>query len=180
MPTMTLVERHEFRRSHKNFKELDRLCFLSKNLYNSALYQLRQTFFAGKIISYKSLASMFASMNQADFRALPAKVSQHVLKQAVQSFKSFFALLKLKKAGKYDEPVRLPGYMEKLKGRNVLTYTNQAISTKKRPGCVNLSGTNIFVRTKVKDIFIYMICNYIEKMRMLFLSLCFKEHAHNL
>ena len=42
---MILVERHIIKKSNPLFNELDNLCFLSKNLYNSALYEIRQYFF---------------------------------------------------------------------------------------------------------------------------------------
>jgi len=42
---------------------------------------------------------------------------------------SFFELLKLKNSGKYTKNVSLPYYKEKL-GRNLLIFTNQAISKK--------------------------------------------------
>jgi hypothetical protein len=35
---MRLVERHIIKRSHLGFKEVDRIAFLAKNLFNSALY----------------------------------------------------------------------------------------------------------------------------------------------
>jgi len=42
---------------------------------------------------------------------------------------SFFKLLKLKNSGKYERNISLPYYKEKL-GRNLLIFTNQAISKK--------------------------------------------------
>ena len=45
---ITLVEKHIIRESSLHYKELDRLCFLSKNLYNSTLYSIRQHYFSTK------------------------------------------------------------------------------------------------------------------------------------
>jgi hypothetical protein len=42
---------------------------------------------------------------------------------------SVFKLLKLKNSGKYEKPISLPYYKEKT-GRNLLIFTNQAISKK--------------------------------------------------
>ena len=40
-----------------NFAQLDELCFLSKNLYNVALYHIRQYYKeTGKYLSYNKLA----------------------------------------------------------------------------------------------------------------------------
>jgi hypothetical protein len=52
-------------------------------------------------------------------------------------------LLKKKKQGKYDKPVKLPKYKDKLKGRNVLTFTNQAISRKDLKNGIISFGNNI-------------------------------------
>ena len=45
---MILAERHIIKQNNKHYKELDNLCFLSKNLYNSALYSIRQYYFQNK------------------------------------------------------------------------------------------------------------------------------------
>lgn len=42
---MILVERHIIKKSNSLYKELDMLCRLSKNLYNIALYIVRQYYF---------------------------------------------------------------------------------------------------------------------------------------
>ena len=47
-----LVEKQIIKPSHSYYKELDHLCFLSKNLYNVALYEIRQHYFETK--KYKS------------------------------------------------------------------------------------------------------------------------------
>ena len=153
MSTIQLVEKHDFLKDSAEYKELDRLCFLSKNLYNAGLYAVRQYFFANKkCLSYFQLTNQFAEKNQADFRALPAKVAQHTLSLINQNFKSFFALLKQKIAGKYSEKIKIPNYLPKQTGRQILHYTNQAISTKVKRGYVHLSQTNIFIKSKIEKI----------------------------
>ena len=47
---MILTERHIIKKSNSLYSELDNLCFLSKNLYNSALYAIRQYYFENKKI----------------------------------------------------------------------------------------------------------------------------------
>jgi len=44
MEIMELVEKHDFHKGSTEYKELDQLCFLSKNLYNAGLYVVRQHF----------------------------------------------------------------------------------------------------------------------------------------
>jgi len=39
---MKLVEQHIIKPNNVLYKDLDNLCFLSKNLYNQALYRIRQ------------------------------------------------------------------------------------------------------------------------------------------
>ena len=45
---MILSERNIIKQSNAYYKDLDNLCLLSKNLYNSALYAIRQNYFNTK------------------------------------------------------------------------------------------------------------------------------------
>ena len=127
---MILVERHIIKYNSLEYNELDNLCFLSKNLYNTALYRIRQHYFnTGKYLNKFQLINQLTKEKQVDYVALPRKVSQQVIYQVDQSMSSFFELLKLKNSGKYTKNVSLPYYKEKL-GRNLLIFTNQAISKK--------------------------------------------------
>jgi hypothetical protein len=71
-----------------------------------------------------------ALKTSADYQALPAKVSQLVLKQVEKTFKSYQkAQEQFKKSpSKCTGEPKLPRYKDKKKGRNVLTYNYQAIS----------------------------------------------------
>jgi putative transposase len=103
------------------------MSFLSKNLYNTALYYIRQHYFNTKqYLSYNKLAAILTTEHSVDYVALPAKVAQWVLKQVDQNFKSFFSSLKSKKV---THKVAIPKYLKK-DGKNILTFTNQAISAK--------------------------------------------------
>lgn len=62
--------------------------------------------------------------------------------------KSFFALLKKKQANQYTNPVHLPKYLDKTKGRQVVRYNKQSLSFKK-DGFVKLSKSDIEFQTKV-------------------------------
>ena len=147
--TTLLVEKQIIKPSNPLYKELDKLCFLSKNLYNSTLYTIRQHYFeTKKYQSYFTTATNFAKENQADYRALPAKVSNYTLQLVDQNMKSFFALLKKKRTNQYDNPVGLPKYLDKTKGRQVVHYHKQSLSLKKE-GFVKLSKSSIEIQTKV-------------------------------
>lgn len=72
---MRLVEQHRIDRYDPCFGAIDTAAFASKNLYNAALYQMRQQFFqTGAVIAYGSLDQLMQPTEQ--YRALPAKVAQ--------------------------------------------------------------------------------------------------------
>lgn len=146
---MVLVEKHMIKHKHKNYNELDNLCWLSKNLYNSTLYNTRQYYFENKkLLKYQIINKMYVDTNNSDYRALPAKVSKHTQMLVERNFKSFFALLKLKSKGKYDKPVKIPKYLNKKTGRQVVHYEKGAISFKKR-GYIKLSKTEIEIKSNL-------------------------------
>lgn len=146
---MVLVEKHIIKLSHQYYDELDHLCLLSKNLYNSTLYTIRQYYFTNKqFLNYQAVNKLFASSNNPDYRALPAKVAQHIQMLVESNFKSFFALLKLKAQGKYNQPVKIPKYLNKKTGRQVIHYAKDALSFKAK-GFIKLSKTNIKIKTSL-------------------------------
>ena len=146
---MVLVEKHMIKHKYKNYNELDNLCWLSKNLYNSTLYNTRQYYFENKkLLKYQIINKMYVDTNNSDYRALPAKVSKHTQMLVERNFKSFFALLKLKSKGEYDKPVKIPKYLNKKTGRQVVHYEKGAISFKKQ-GYIKLSKTEIEIKSNL-------------------------------
>lgn len=145
---ITLCERHIIDRNHEYFDECDRLTFLAKNLYNATLYQQRQSFFNKSFRNYYDVNKNFTKNNQHDYRMLPAKVAKQVQLLSDKAFKSFFALLKLKEKDEYDEPVKIPKYLDKTKGRMTVPYEKGALSTK-LTGFVKLSQSEIMIPTQV-------------------------------
>lgn len=145
---MQLVEQHIIKKNDNRYKILDEVCFKSKNLYNAALYEIRQHFFNTKqFLNWFSIDKIFKEKKQDDYYSLPCKVSQQTLKLLNQNFKSFFSLLKKKN---YTKKKSIPKYLDKSKGRFVAVYTNQAISKKElRNGMIQLSGTDFKIKTKV-------------------------------
>ena len=135
---MQLVEQHIIKKSNHLYKELDKMCLLSKNLYNQSLYRVRQYYFENKkYLTYAKNVNSLTQEQQVDYISLPRKVSQWVCKQVDNNFKSFFASLKSKNV---NHKVRIPQYLDK-NGRNILTFTNQAISKKElKNGYLKLSG----------------------------------------
>ena len=91
---MYLTERHII----KNNKELDELCFNSKNLYNRALYLVRQHYFKTKsYLNYYNINRLMVDSKDEDYYSLPCKVSNQTLMLLDRNFKSFFALLCLER-----------------------------------------------------------------------------------
>ena len=151
---MQLVERHKINSNHQFWQQIDDLCFLSKNLYNYCNYQIRQSFiFEGIYLGYNQLYHLVKTCS--DYKAMPAKVSQQVLRLLDKNWKSFFAAQRTYNVNpeKFLARPKLPKYKDKIKGRNLLVYTIQAISkTGLKDGFVKLSGTNICLPTKVNKI----------------------------
>ena len=148
---MKQVERHIIKQNNPIWQQIDRLCFLSKNLYNYANYQLRQKFiFDSVYLGYNKLYHLVK--RTPDYQALPAKVSQQVLRLLDKNWKSFFEANKAYRIapGKFTGRPKLPKYKHKVKGRNLLVYTIQAISKPwLKLGVIKLSGTEFRTKTKV-------------------------------
>lgn len=152
---MQLTETLIINKNDNFYEECERLTFLSKNLYNSGLYYVRQEYFKDKSYkNYYNVNNYFVNTKQKDYYELPTKVSQQILRLVDKNFKSFFGLLKNKdKLGL--KKVRIPRYLDKLKGRQVVIYTIQSISQKElKNNIVKLSGSNISfkLREGIKNI----------------------------
>lgn len=148
---MQKVEQHIISQHDPRWTAIDASSFLSKHLYNAALYDLRQHFFAtGKSKTYNQLAK---EMKQnRDYCALPRKVSQWVLKQVCHDWQAFWEAHKAYKASpnKFLGRPKLPNYKDKVKGRNLLTYTIQALSRRKlRKGIIAPSQLPIAIQTRI-------------------------------
>jgi len=150
---MKLVEQHIVKPNNQYYKEIDNLCFLSKNLYNSCLYLIRQEYIHNKKNIMFELHHRMKNTEQ--YKALPAKVSSTVLNTVQLNFKSFFAALKVYEVNpsKFNSRPRLPNYLDKVDGRFFISYTNQAISKKifKVANKIKLSKSNIEFKTKITD-----------------------------
>jgi len=151
---MQLVEQHVIDRKDPRYRVIDEAAFKSKNLYNAALYEMRQAFiFQGAYLTYNQLDKLMQSHEA--YRALPAKVSQQILMVLVNNWESF---KEAKKAYEQDPSTftgrpRLPKYKHKTEGRNILVYTVQAVSKRGlKKGLIQPSQLSIEVQTKHKDV----------------------------
>jgi putative transposase len=145
---MKLVEKHIINKKDARFMALDDICFRAKNLYNAALYTVRQHYFeTNEYLGFNSVWSKFKNEQQSDYLALPRKVSNLVLKQVDQNFKSFFGSLRAKKASNDLRAVSIPHYLHKEKGRLCTQYDFQALSIcDLRQGYIKLSGVDVRVK----------------------------------
>ena len=147
---MQLVEKHVIKPTNKSYQEVDKAAFKAKNLYNLANYNIRQHFFeTGKVYKYTDLYAILKDTEA--YKALPRKVSQQVLRMLDKNWKAFGqAKAKWKKAPeKFQGKPKLPKYKDKEDGRNILVYTDQAISQKLlRNGIIKPSGLSLNVETK--------------------------------
>lgn len=115
--------------SKEQYQTLRELCQLSNNLYNAALYNIRQYFFNQKLfLTYES--NYHECKDNENYVMLQAGVAQQTLKVADRSFKSFFNLLKKCKTVDYRyHDVKIPHYRKKGGYFNLILSTN-AISVK--------------------------------------------------
>ena len=127
---MNLTETHQIRPNHKLYSICDELCFKSKNLYNAALFEFRQSFFDKEldVLTWQNINRIFNQNNQFDYRELPSKVSNAVLKKLGNNISSFWSLIK---KSDYNKKVRLPKYLHKTDGRFIVEFNKQTFSNKR-------------------------------------------------
>jgi putative transposase len=127
MSTITRVESHIF----KNNKELDKLCFKSKNLYNSGLYLFKQTLLnENRWLFYSDFVKHFTTTDV--YKELPAQVAQQTLRMLDKNIKSYIRSIKdwSKNKSKYKGQPALPYYLDSKSGRFVYINPGQSISRK--------------------------------------------------
>ncbi len=151
---MKLVEQHIISKQDPRYAAIDAAAFASKNLYNAALYEIRQAFIhEGAYLNYNTMDKLMQPHEA--YKALPAKVSQQVLKQLADAWTSFFEALEAYKENpsKFLGHPKLPKYKHKTEGRNMLVYTIQAISKRGlKRGLVQPSMLPIRVKTNQTSI----------------------------
>jgi putative transposase len=147
---MQLTEQHVIKATDSRYHAIDQAAFASKNLYNAALYEMRQAFiFGGRRIRFEELYHRMK--NHDAYKRLPCKVSQQVFKQLDKAWKGYFAACAAwdEDPSKFLGHPKLPKYKDKQHGRNLLVYTNQALSKPAlKRGEIAPSGLPILVKTK--------------------------------
>ena len=115
--------------SKRQYQLLAEMCRYANNLYNVALYNIRQYYFENKkFLTYES--NCHVCKGNENYALLQAGVSQQTLKVADRSFKSFFNLIRKAKHNEYRfQDIKMPHYRKKGGTFNLVLSTN-AISIK--------------------------------------------------
>jgi len=127
---MILVEQHSISKNNPNWKTIDMMCFISKNLYNSTLYTIKNRYKEdGKFLRFFDIEKHFRVTKDENYFKLPTATSQQILMQFDNNIKSYFALLKKWKKNKSSllGCPKFPYYKDKIKGRNIILFPNQTI-----------------------------------------------------
>ena len=127
---MYLTQSNQIRNlSKQQYEILKEMCWISKNLYNVALYNIRQYYFSEKkFLKYES--NYHECKNNENYKLLQAGVSQQTLKIVDRNFKSFFNLIKKAKVGDYRfQDIKIPHYLAK-DDLFVLVLSTNAINIK--------------------------------------------------
>ncbi len=159
---MYLTQTNNVRKLTQNdYFVLKEMCKYANNLYNVALYNIRQYYFQEKkFLKYEENYKL-CKLNE-NYKMLQAGVAQQILKVADRSFKSFFNLVKKSKKGEYRfQDIKMPHYREKGGMFNLILSTNAiniqdgflkipvSIAFKKKYGKVDIKiATNISKNVK--------------------------------
>ena len=147
---MQLTEQHVITRTDPRYDVIDAAAFASKNLYNAALYEIRQAYIhEGRYLSYNAMDKRMKGHEA--YKVLPAKVSQQILMLLHNNWTSFFEARETyeEDPSKFTGRPCLPKYKHKTEGRNTLVYTVQALSKPgMRDGLIRLSGLPITIETE--------------------------------
>jgi len=113
--------------SKEQYDVLREMCRYSNNLYNVALYNIRQHYFNTKqFLNYEG--NYHECKTNENYKLLQAGISQQIMKVVDRSFKSFFNLIKKCKLGDYRyHDVNIPHYRPKGGMFNLIMSTNALV-----------------------------------------------------
>ena len=162
---MYLVLKQQIKHLTKEeYNILRELCRIAKNLTNQAIYNVRQHYFQEK--QYLRYETNYYEMKNSDnYKLLNSNMAQQTLKNVDQMFKSFFALIKLAKQGKYNfRHIKLPNYLPKngytnliigqirLRKDNILTIPFSNTFKKKYNNKIEIKIPQVLEDKKIKQI----------------------------
>ena len=159
---MYLTIRQQAKLSKYEYDTLLELCRYAKNLYNEALYNVRQYYFnESGYLNYEKNYHLLK--NSDNYKMLNSNMAQQILKEVDGSFRAFFGLLRLAKKGRYSyRDIKLPQYLKKdgyftlvigfvrLNGNKLLIpYSNSFRKTHRK---IEIKIPPILLDKKVKEI----------------------------
>ena len=136
---MMLTSQTVIKPSNAFYSMFDEFCFKAKNLYNAALYLLRQSYFGKEPplgysnLGYSKMDKMLKQQESPDYSAMPMAASaQWTLMNVFQDWRSFWESVKSyqRNPDKFLGKPRMPKYLHKTKGRAVVYLTNQNVKVK--------------------------------------------------
>jgi putative transposase len=125
---MQNVEKHTIKHDHDWFCYCEEITTASRQLYNTAQFTQRQSFFYGwGTQSKEKLDVMFKS--DSNYRAMPAKVAQLVFKQNAERLRAYFKAMEAYKLDpkKFTGRPKPPSYID---DKNIVKFNYQAIGKK--------------------------------------------------
>lgn len=148
----------------EEYNILKELCRTAKNLTNQAIYNVRQHYLQEK--QYLRYESNYHELkNSNNYKLLNSNMAQQTLKNVDAMFRTFFALIKLAKQGKYNfKHIKLPNYLPKngysnliiaqfrIKDDNILTIPYSNTFKKKHETKIQIKVPKILEDKKIKEI----------------------------
>ena len=118
--------------SHPYYNWCKQACLQSRYLYNTMLYQYRNSYFDKDIKILSNIELYQIGKVSEHWSNLPAKCSNLVWMQLVTNISSYWAAIKeyKKNPSKFKKSPKIPNYN---KGMNIVTFEKQALLTKKLP-----------------------------------------------
>ena len=134
---MLLTTKIHIDNAFKDFQILKMMCYHSARMYNVGLYSVRQHFFnTEEFLSYYD--NYHLCKTNENYYLLLTDTGQQILRLVDRDMHSFFGLLKLKKIGKYSNPIHLPKYKDK---EGMMTCSIQGRSVRIRDGKARIGIT---------------------------------------
>jgi len=122
---MILTEHHIISKNKPEWKRIDELSFLSKNLYNACLWSIKNHFDeTGLWLRFNEMYRKFYDEKNPYYFALPSATSQQIMMLMDKNMKSYFALLKMYRKNKnsLNGCPHFPKFKHPVKGRNVVIF----------------------------------------------------------
>jgi putative transposase len=123
---MRQVEKHVIKDGHEWFDYCEEITTVSRQLYNTAQFTQRQGFFYGWGTQTLICLDTLFKQNE-NYKSLPAKVAQLVLKQNADGWIAYYKALSAYKvdSAKFTGRPKPPNYIDV---KNLVKFNNQAIS----------------------------------------------------